>query len=659
MDVKIPKFVLPFSMLIIPTLEMLSGDLAKGAAMAVSSYYNNYSSTLLKHFGGETELPIVNGELTAASKSKLPLLEHEMGMLQYRTRIRTIMGPWQSILNGQPIIPEVENEIGDCIQNVVEYFEEHIFKLQTVANQNMRLANNLLCTQVCTSKSKVLNLTKFKVPDEIEELLSRGTNLVPLDELHCKNIEELIEKNLITEAISFFRTENQFYPLVNETAGLKTVLEQLISQVPSNSKQVGFFTTMYEEYAGHRNDFYDSLPEGHFIDNPSVQNLLPVGTILTLSDKGLGPCLLPIEWYIEQYEVQSRKGNHVLANMSSEQCIIFLKRAIENFWSSISPEEKAFFRDYFRKGNPNCRVGVMKLVPKIHKLSTFGSNSWKVLPSRPIRGAENCPINPYSRALCKMLQEMHSALKVEMSSKGIPFPVIYGCDEYSDQIQKVNFDRLTWSQTTLITADFSDAYTKASLNDLQDSIAALGEVVNWPASKISLAKSIAKLVFENCFFETPTGIMRQTQGFPMGGHSSREGLDNILLARELELLNKGIRNHFLYYYRLVDDISLGFIGDFSKVRSLLAEMATVYPKTMPLNIQISFGYSHFLDCHMYNFLQDTSKIGFTTSLAYKPLAKFDYVPFNSNIAPQYKGRQILNSFILLFSFRLCCSNISP
>ena len=138
MDMKIPKFVLPFSMLIIPTLEMLSGDLAKGAAMAVSSYYNNYSSTLLKHFGGETELPIVNGELTAASKSKLPLLEHEMGMLQYRTRIRTIMGPWQSILNGQPIIPEVENEIGDCIQNVVEYFEEHIFKLQTVANQNMR-----------------------------------------------------------------------------------------------------------------------------------------------------------------------------------------------------------------------------------------------------------------------------------------------------------------------------------------------------------------------------------------------------------------------------------------------------------------------------------------------------------------------------------------
>ena len=76
-------------------------------------------------------------------------------------------------------------------------------------------------------------------------------------------------------------------------------------------------------------------------------------------------------------------------------------------------------------------------------------------------------------------------------------------------------------------------------------------------------------------------------------------------------------------------------------------MAAFYPKAMPLNIQISFGYSHFLDCHIFNFLQDSVEVGLTTSLAYKQLAKFDYVPFNSNIAPQYKGKKAPKNALVL------------
>ena len=83
---------------------------------------------------------------------------------------------------------------------------------------------------------------------------------------------------------------------------------------------------------------------------------------------------------------------------------------------------------------------------------------------------------------------MHSALKLKMSSEGVPFPAIYGCDEYSDQIQKIRFNHSSWSQTTLISADFSDAYTSASLHDLQESIVKLGSLVQWPEPKVNLAK---------------------------------------------------------------------------------------------------------------------------------------------------------------------------
>merc|ERR1719450_1936577 len=88
---------------------------------------------------------------------------------------------------------------------------------------------------------------------------------------------------------------------------------------------------------------------------------------------------------------------------------------------------------------------------------------------------------------------------------------------------------------------------------------------------------------------------------------------------------------------MVDDISIIFDGPFSSVMELIGEMAAVYPKNMPLNIQISFGYSRFLDCHINNYLQKSAVNKITTSLAYKQLAKFDYVPFSSNISPTYKG----------------------
>lgn len=58
------------------------------------------------------------------------------------------MEPWRAVLEGQPIIPAVVNELGDCIQRVFDHFEGFIFKLQTLANKDMRVANNKLCVNV-------------------------------------------------------------------------------------------------------------------------------------------------------------------------------------------------------------------------------------------------------------------------------------------------------------------------------------------------------------------------------------------------------------------------------------------------------------------------------------------------------------------------------
>ena len=643
-----PEFRIPLAMLIIPTLEVMSLAMAKEQRTKYYKFASEYSCTLSKHLAIETEVTIANGALTEGCEVILQQMESDFGILQYKNHIHSLADPWKVKLDGQPNHRGTSDSIENSVEAIIKEFENFIYKLQHETTKEMRAKNKKLCFKACNSQSKILNLTEFEVPSELEKVLSCGPNYVPMEELSCSELTGYIEKDLIMAAINFYRDENKVYPLVNHTAGLKIVLEQLLSQSPSNSSQLEFYTSMYYHYIDHKQHFYDQLAEGHYMSRQESRKLVPLGTILTTTDKGLGPCLLPVEWFVKQYEIQAEKGCHVQTGMSSDQCINFLKLAIQSFRSALTAEERNFLKQYFVDCNPTHRVGVLKIIPKVHKITQFGSEAWKELPSRPIRGAENCPINPYSKTLCKMLQEMHSTLKAVLLKKKIGFPVIYGCDEYSDNIQKVKFDRLTWSNKTLISGDFSDAYTKSNLCDLQGSIGKLGVLAKWSEYKINLAKKLAGLVFEIGFFETPGGILKQTQGFPMGGHNTREGLDNILLSREVDLLISPISKNLLFYYRLVDDISLAFDGSFEDIRSLLKTMASFYPHAMPLNIQISFGYSHFLDSHIFNFLQKQETNSFTTSLSYKPLSKFDYVPFNSNVGHSYKGNTIL--VIVFFTY---------
>ena len=137
--------------------------------------------------------------------------------------------------------------------------------------------------------------------------------------------------------------------------------------------------------------------------------------------------------------------------------------------------------------------------------------------------------------------------------------------------------------------------------------------------------------------------MRQTCGFPMGGHSSREVLDIILLASEYRILS--LMKCCPFYQRKEDDISCVFICGIDMVQFNLGLMAKHYPAAISLNIQLSFGYSRFLDLSLIKLYQpdDSTRI-FHSFMHYKELNQFDYVPFSSNVASHYKGC-IVPSFV--------------
>ena len=634
-DIGVPKFYLALSILVIPSVISMSEILGIEVIKKISEYSKCYCQTLIKHLLNETEVQLIDGNITENSRLVLSKLGDEMGILQYRSNLQRILSLWKNQIRGQPIYPAVHNILADRIETIMGRFQDYVYRIQKYCTRVRFGLDNSLGKKVCETKTSIINLTDKPIPTSLKQMFAEGPNSVPHEILDHQVLQKRMENDLMKAAISVFRSKNYYYPRITETASLKTVLEQLISQSPSNTSETKFFCTLYESYLVNLETFKQGLTSAHFSSNKSPLEEIPKGTILSLADKGLGLVLLPISWYIDQYKVQSQKGGHIQTNMSNDQCLALLRTAIQTFRRSLEDSERQLLGAVYSKPHPKVAIGVLRLVPKIHKVKTLNTETWKMLPSRPIRGAENCPINPYSKSLCKLLQELHGLVKAKMSTT---YPIILGCEEYANKIHQTKYPASQWSMNTLLTADFADAYTKSSLEDLQGAISKLGHCVKWPSEKIGLSQKLSKLVFENCYFETPSGIQRQSQGFPMGGHCSREGLDSILLSCEMDLLeSSSIMPNLYFYHRLVDDISAAVNGKFDIVHSLVKRMAAFYPQSMPLNIQISFGYSHFLDCHVLNMLQPGSSNSFSTSLAYKPLSRFEYVPFSSNIASRYKG----------------------
>ena len=287
-------------------------------------------------------------------------------------------------------------------------------------------------------------------------------------------------------------------------------------------------------------------------------------------------------------------------------------------------------------------------MPKVHKLKgEINEQSWKSLTGRPIRGAEQCPTNAPSIALCKLIQNMLGDLKEcyrtlapnSILSK-LSFPLIKGCDAYSSALNDINLMTSSFSSTFLLSADFSDAYTLSIRKRLQESIGYLGQMLSYQHEHIALIVGLVDLVFDNVFFFSIFGLQRSTRGYPMGGHASRDALDIDLLRSEIELLS-GIMlqcSTIHYYGRMVDDISIIIQGSFDDMTKVLIKMATTYPN-MPLNVQISQNFSKFLDMNIYNFRNkdDDDFYNLTTTLSWKTQNSYNYISENDNKCPRYKG----------------------
>ena len=610
--------------------------------------FGKFKEIFIKHSTIETEVAIENNNIDDEWWENINTLREESKILDFKSNINNILDPWLTEFDGHP---HQENNmmLASTIRDkILKEINLAVHSLQERVLMNRRHAENQECNTKCIEGPKVINLTKYVFSKEIMDQLRKGLSSIPrIKEGHPKTIAR-INLEIKTAAMRYFFHLNGFRaPKEIMKLNYRSFTKQLLILSAGSTTENNFFYVLCD-------NFYKSMEalDGTFrgnggIDDMKVLEALPNDVVVSNADKNIGTVILPIEWFIEEYQRQQVKGGYESIDLTEKECLDRLDFTIIKFREFCNAYQNELLSKVWPRPQFKKSIGICKLVPKLHKLKNkIDDNSWKELRGRPIRGAEQCPTNAPSIALCKLLQEMLRKLRQEYKTlapgcilASLDFPILKGCDDYSKQIQDIKLMDEKFSSTFIITADFSDAYTLSLRSRLQESIKFIGEALGYYIGHTSLMIALVNLVFDNVFFYTVYGLQRSTKGYPMGGHASRDALDVDLVRSELEILSNLMfsSSKIHLYGRMVDDINIIYQGDFDGMTKILITMARFYPN-MPLNLQISQVFGKFLDTSIYNFKsKDNASYNLTTTLLWKKLNTYNYIEEGDNRYEGYKG----------------------
>ena len=610
-------------------------------------YATEFEQVLHIHLTSEFEVSLLDGEVTNNCRRTLEDLQKNFDLLQFDSKIVEILEYKVSSFSHR--IPQHDLELYYSIKDdLVRCILQIASKVQHTVLEERKTKDNALKKLKCSNVSLVHNFTEIKIPEKLSKILETGLSAVPYIIFPEKNLVSELAIEAKIACRNLFYAETGTYPITSTTSTLGQSVLEIISQCKTNTNLVSRLIDFKDQFSKNIPFLAATASKAIGTSIKDIVSLIPHGCIISPSDKNVGVSILPPSWYLKQYEEQILKGGHELQTMSEAQCVSLLLRKIRDFKKNCSASELKILSTWWPKiPVKKPRIGVMKLVPKVHKLSgPATSSSCENLKSRPIRGAENDPLKDPSKALYAMLHSMlkdFSKIFPSLENDQVEdFTVLKGCDDFVSRLSLVKLHPEKLCQTTLVSADFSDAYTSTGIDHLKQSILNVAKLVKYEDIYAGLVVKLVDLVFLNCYFYTPFGLYRQSKGMPMGDYSSRDSLDVDLCFSEFEILNSiqsaSLKVHL--YCRLVDDISAVVQGPFPEVVKFLELFAAKYPPQMPLNCQISFGYSRFLDLHIFNMPGYSSNNGLVHTLAYKENSSFSYTPSKSNIHHRYKHASV-------------------
>ena len=391
----------------------------------------------MSHQSTEFEVVLNNGEIRVDGCEVLNDLQKAQEVLQFDVRIAELFDIIGKKIKCSPALGICTKELFYSIKDdIIECFQKSVLEFQQLSLKDRKMKDNELLAAKCSGKSLIHNFTNKSIPEELVKVLEVGLSTVPRIIFPTKALMFELEAEAKLACKKMFYSEVGYYPVLSSKSSLGEAVLEIISQSPSNSYLVSQLIDFKNQFLENIQFFLSSISESNCVHAKDLVFMIPDDCIISPSDKNVGVSLLPSSWYSKQYHEQIAKGGHELQIMDEPQCLAMLLRKISNFKKSCSAtENKILVKWWPRNTVKEPRIGVMKLVPKVHKLTgPITVNSWEELKSRPIRGAEKDPMKDPSKALYGMLHSMLDDLKKFFPSlfndQVEKFSVLKGCDDY-------------------------------------------------------------------------------------------------------------------------------------------------------------------------------------------------------------------------------------
>ena len=200
-------------------------------------------------------------------------------------------------------LQEITSELKDMVV-------EEIYFLQEEVKRERRQKDNILCKEKIRNCAKIHNLTDFSISPQLEEYVSNGLSEVPPSKIDMEKIKCEVVVDVKRACSKIFHNFEGFYPyLVSSAQSLESYILDLIKLAPNNQTLITALSTIRENYRSYMKTYVPPRKT----DYPSMQELsdyIPVDTILLPSDKNMGPCLLPLEWFVKEYKAHIEKGGY-------------------------------------------------------------------------------------------------------------------------------------------------------------------------------------------------------------------------------------------------------------------------------------------------------------------------------------------------------------
>jgi hypothetical protein len=164
-------------------------------------------------------------------------------------------------------------------------------------------------------------------------------------EFFTNSLIDRIETEIKEAAIRYFKRINGFRPpyVISNLPMGQFITNILIFSTASHDENE-FFYGLTENFNAAIKSLNIEINDNYKIDDLSVFNNLPEDTIISNADKNIGIALLPIKWFIEEYQRQQIKGGFETIEITEKQCLANLELYISKFWDLCSNKQRAILK---------------------------------------------------------------------------------------------------------------------------------------------------------------------------------------------------------------------------------------------------------------------------------------------------------------------------